>query len=275
MLERSLTLVLDAIADRLDGPLVIADVGAQILSGEAHVYQKLIDARLPVRVIGFEPQADRAAERRAAEPGVTIIETFIGDGQAHPFHLNNASATSSLLELDRTVCAGVATLAGLCTVGIERVATMTLDDALADEPWIDLLKLDIQGAELMALRGGSQVLRRTAVVQAEVEFVPIYAAQPLFSDVEQHLRRQRFELIDLMGQARRPPVVPSGRLRAERLLWADAIFTADTTRSDRTLLAQAILLAGVYGKICMAEQALAAYDKRHDTSLAELIAALS
>lgn len=250
--------------------LVVVDVGAQTLEGEAHVYAPLGGLGVPVRLIGFEPLAARAAARRAEEDGsVEIIEAFVGAGREEVFFENNASGTSSLLRLDPEFCAGFTSLAGLRTVGSARVRTERLDDLLGHVGAVDFLKLDIQGAELAALEAAGSVLERTALIQCEVEFAPIYQGQPLFSEVELFLRRAGFMLIDLMTQARRAPVVASGRAGAEQLLWADGVFArrADLV-SDDGLLAQAILAAALYDKPGIAERALANHDRRHGGRLA-------
>lgn len=91
--------------------------------------------------------------------------------------------------------------------------------------------------------------------------------------MEQHLRGAGFSFIDLMGQARRPPVVPSRRLRPDQLLWADALFAA-AHPDGQALLAQAVVFAGVYRKLSLAERALATYDALHGTGLAALVEVL-
>ncbi len=249
--------------------LVVVDVGAQTLEGEAHVYAPLGALGVPVRLIGFEPLAGRAAARRAEEGGgaedgsVEIIEAFVGAGREEVFFENNASGTSSLLRLDAEFCAGFTSLAGLRTIASSRVRTERLDDLLGHVPAVDFLKLDIQGAELAALQGAASVLARTAMIQCEVEFAPIYQGQPLFSEVELFLRRAGFMLIDLVTEARRAPVVASGRAGAEQLLWADGVFVRRAELvSDDGLLAQAILAAALYDKPGIAERALANHDHR-------------
>ena len=57
---------------------------------------------------------------------------------------------------------------------------------------IDLLWMDIQGAELMALQGLGERLADVGVIHTEVEFVEIYEGQPLFADIASHLMRRGF-----------------------------------------------------------------------------------
>ena len=274
--------VLLRIAERMDGPLAVVDVGAQSLHGEDHVYEPLRRLGLPVRVVGFEPLAARAAVRRAEEQdhaceihACEIMEAFIGDGETHVFHENNSSGTSSLLALNPATCGGFASLAGLRTVARSPVRTTTLDTLFAAGEPVDFLKLDIQGFELAALRGAVSLLPRVAMIQSEVEFAPIYAGQPLFSELELFLREHGFDFLDFHNPARRAPVVPSGRLRHEQLLWADALFTSRLAGAeDRVLLAQAILAIALYGRISVAERALAVYDRRHGAALAASVSGL-
>ena len=70
------------------------------------------------------------------------------------------------------------------------VQTHRLDDLDIDD--FDLLKIDIQGAELMVFQHGRERLRNAVAVQTEVSFVPLYRDQPTFGDVDRELRSQGF-----------------------------------------------------------------------------------
>jgi FkbM family methyltransferase len=52
------------------------------------------------------------------------------------------------------------------------VAVTTLDDALADVPAIDLVKIDVEGAEADVLRGAAETLRRTRYLLLELTLAP-------------------------------------------------------------------------------------------------------
>lgn len=75
--------------------------------------------------------------------------------------------------------------------GSEHVRTLRLDDWCAQEridpSEVDVLKLDVQGAELMALDGAPRMLRHVQLVMLEVAFVPYYAGCPLFDDVDGYM----------------------------------------------------------------------------------------
>lgn len=69
-------------------------------------------------------------------------------------------------------------------------------DEVIDSP-IDVLKLDLQGYELEALKGAERLLDRTRIIISEVEFVPLYDDQPLFGDIDAYLRARGFALRNL------------------------------------------------------------------------------
>jgi FkbM family methyltransferase len=59
---------------------------------------------------------------------------------------------------------------------------------------IDAMWMDIQGAELMALRGLGNSIHDVGLIYLEVEFFEIYQGQPLFADLKQFLNEQGFQL---------------------------------------------------------------------------------
>jgi FkbM family methyltransferase len=57
---------------------------------------------------------------------------------------------------------------------------------------IDILWLDAQGAELKILKGLGKHLEDVMIIQAEVEFLPQYAGQPLCGEVMHYLEQNGF-----------------------------------------------------------------------------------
>jgi FkbM family methyltransferase len=236
--------------------MTIVDIGAQMLGTETHAYQGLCRPDVPHRIIGFEPLADRVHEREADEAGgaLTMLPYAIGDGKTHTLHVNNDDATSSIFPINTSL---TSKFEHLHTLRIERtfpVATRTLDDSLNDDQ-IDFLKLDIQGAELMALQGAEKILSRTAVIHCEVEFAEIYRGQCLFPEVQNFLNDRGFSLIDIIVPHRYAYVNKSGVDSRDRLLWGDAVFFRDTNDAG-TLAAQALIASLVYQKASLAEHLL-------------------
>lgn len=61
---------------------------------------------------------------------------------------------------------------------------------------IDFLKLDIQGAELDALKGGNKTIKQSLGLEIEVEFQEIYFGQPLYGDINKYLISKKFYFND-------------------------------------------------------------------------------
>jgi len=257
----------------LDGRrLTVVDVGAQSLESEDHVYGPFRAAGVPHRVIGFELLAERLEERARGEGDewLTLLPHAVGDGGEHTLHVNNDDAASSLFPMNEALNSDFEHLSHLATVRRETVQTRRLDDVLPPDEPVDFLKLDIQGAELLALRGAERTLARTAVVHCEVEFSPLYLGQPLFPEVQNHLNARGFALIDLLVAHRYSHRVPSGRIAPDRLIWADAVFFREAEDDPAALLAQALVALLVYRKPTLAEHLLV----RRDALTGEMLAAL-
>ena len=77
------------------------------------------------------------------------------------------------------------------------VQTRTLDDFCSEHSVvaIDLIHMDVQGAELMVLRGASRMMEHIKTIWMEVERVPLYRDQPLKDEVESFMVSNGFELV--------------------------------------------------------------------------------
>ncbi|MCC7104922.1 MAG: FkbM family methyltransferase [Chloroflexi bacterium] len=64
----------------------------------------------------------------------------------------------------------------------------------------DLVWLDLQGAELHALRGLGAALAHASVIYTEVEFRPVYVGQPLFREIDGYLIAPGFSAVRLMNR---------------------------------------------------------------------------
>jgi FkbM family methyltransferase len=107
----------------------------------------------------------------------------------------------------------------------EKIAVQlrTLDDLLIDAGWdqpIDLLKIDVQGAELLAFKGAVRSLARIRLIWTEVSFRQQYEGSAEFADIYQFLSQQGFHLYSLHE---------GFRGEGGELLQADALFIANST----------------------------------------------
>lgn len=249
------------LAPHIDGYTVV-DVGAHG-TGEAEVYAQALIGKDSV-VIGFEPNARECARLNEQLSGLRKFFPYaIGDGMRGIFHVCQAPLTSSLLRPNRPLLVKFEGLAEMCEVVVEApIDTVRLDDIGGIE-FVDFLKLDIQGATLVALENAERLLDHTLVVHAEMEFVPIYAGESLFSECEIFLRHKGFmfhHFHNLEGRRMTHGAYTVGRCPSQTL-WADAVFVPSLRRLDRLPSRDLIRLAWtmdvVYGACDMAMACLA------------------
>lgn len=143
------------------------------------------------RVVFIEANPQLAKQLRArfaTRPDVTICEFAAADENGHAdFHLTSFDQSSSLLKLKRHA----EIYPEIVAAGTIQVIKRRLDDALAETGLADaafeLLSLDIQGAELMALRGAPTLLGRVRAVNCELAFEELYDGCPLATEIDAHL----------------------------------------------------------------------------------------
>ncbi len=78
-----------------------------------------------------------------------------------------------------------------------QVEAVRLDAYLAAQGigQVDLMWMDIQGAELMALQGLGGRLADVGLIHLEVEFRELYVGQPLYADLKRFLNARGFSLV--------------------------------------------------------------------------------
>ena len=252
----------------------IVDVGANAIDGTPP-YTPLL--RSGATVVGFEPNPE-ALERlnQMKRENETYLPHAIGDGQPHTLHICAAQGMTSLLLPNPAVLSLFHGFPRWSQVVATRpVDTVRLDD-VAEARGADMLKIDIQGGELMAMQHAEELLQSVLVIQTEVEFLPMYVGQPLFTDLDLFLRQRGFVLHRFFPAVSRviTPMLVGNDVYAgmSQLLWADAIFVRDFTRldtlSDRQLLATAAILHDCYASFDLALHLLTEHDRRIDGSLA-------
>ena len=148
------------------------------------------------RIISFEPLPGPAAIFRrvfARDPMVTLHEKAVGpkSGEAD-IHVAAADDSSSLLPmaLQTSLFPGSGEC-GTAQIRVARLADCLSCDEIRPPA---LLKLDVQGYELQALRGCEELLDRSTWIYAECSFVELYAGQALADEVIAWLRDRNFFL---------------------------------------------------------------------------------
>lgn len=152
--------------------------------------------RSPI-IHAFEPIPDLAKElikTYSTRKNVAIHENALGaDNKQISFNVFNFIGSSSVFSAS-DIARGYHGKKMDTSQEIQ-VQQVRLDEILDDE--IDILKLDLQGYELEALKGCGRLLENIKTMTVEVEFVPMYDGQPLFGDIDVFLRKNGFKLLNL------------------------------------------------------------------------------
>lgn len=257
-------------------PIGVVDIGALMLNEDSAPYDKLVKKGLAT-VVGFEPN-EPECERLRQHYGSAhrFYPHFIGDGKPGTYYETNMVMTGSLYKPNKKVMDKFMNLYELCTPVAEHpVLTHTLDD-LEDLGLVDYLKIDVQGAELSVFKGASKALSTALFVHTEVEFAALYENQPLFAEVDQHMRAAGFQFhtFDSIGQRSFKPMVVDQNINRglRQILWADAIYVRDFTRFDELTSDQLIKIAliahEIYQSYDLAHHAIANLDLKEGTNFA-------
>jgi FkbM family methyltransferase len=192
----------EAVARRLSPGMIFCDVGANAgffsLLGAAIVGSK-------GAVISFEPHPETANQLRQQMAvngcnNVEIIEAAVCD------KVGNAEFSDDT----------VAVMASLTQIGGGRrtitVKTETLDSAFRLRPAPDLIKIDVEGAEIDALRGGEQLIHR----KKPVLLVEIHSPE-LAMEYDAVMKRFNYRTLSLEGN------VISAGISGERFVVSEPI----------------------------------------------------
>jgi FkbM family methyltransferase len=179
---------------------VIFDVGASI-GKTIDAYRDLFPAS---KIVGFEPFEESFAEARLRETqdGQTRVFNLALGAVNGPenFHVNSSAPTNSLLATDDhgPKVWGKGLLETQKTVQVDVVR---LDDFLAKEgiQRVDLLKLDVQGAEPLVLEGAADTLanNRIGIIYTEIITMPTYVGQKSFDEMLKLFADRNFQLYNI------------------------------------------------------------------------------
>jgi FkbM family methyltransferase len=176
-------------------PLKLFDVGAR-----GGIDERWDGLERYLEVVGFEPdpeECDRLNE--AAGSRQRYLPFALGSArQTVPFHVAAWPVASSIYPPDPDFLANFAGGDLLRNVETREIETTTLDEVCEQQgTWPDLLKIDVEGAELDVLRGGTEAVRRATALDVELAFAPLRPEAPGFPEVNEYLAVRGFTLAGL------------------------------------------------------------------------------
>ncbi|MEY2573897.1 MAG: hypothetical protein QOJ87_2110 [Verrucomicrobiota bacterium] len=137
-------------------------------------------------------------EKYSGDARITVVAAALSDrnGEA-AFEINRSQASSSLLSIDPRNSKWFGR--DLSVASSITVPTVTLPELMARQGLdsVDLLKLDLQGAERLVLTGGAEALDQVRVIYTEVFFERLYDGAWLFWELNEFLSGRSFKLCGL------------------------------------------------------------------------------
>jgi FkbM family methyltransferase len=205
--------------------VTILDVGAfKGITVEAY------RAKFPnAEIYCFEPFPDSVAVLRkkfANDDKVHIVPKAVAEESGRrAFYANEFDATNSLLPrpaFDRRYYPQKAGPKDVMEVEVTALDGFATVNGVSE---IDILKLDIQGGELMGLHGAKALLQTGCIslIYTEIAFIPHYEGAPLFHEIWSFLVDFGYSLFDIFDIHR----ATNGQIR-----YGNALFVGESVRSN-------------------------------------------
>ncbi|MEE9387232.1 MAG: FkbM family methyltransferase [Paracoccaceae bacterium] len=161
----------------LDRLTDVVDIGANPLDDPP--YKPLLDAKL-CRVHGFEPQPEAFEKLQQTKSDLeTYYDCAVGNGKKQTLNIYQQSGLSSVFELDMESIEFLGRSKRAATLREQVPLTTRRLDKIDGITNIDLLKIDVQGAESMIFDSGKSKLKDAVAVVTELRFFPLYYDEKL------------------------------------------------------------------------------------------------
>jgi len=188
-----------------------------ILHVGAHLGEELVDyieagwgSKKRIWVEAQSNLADNLRKKVSGDLDI-VLEACVWSESGEEKVFNNAtnSQSSSLLEFaEHSV-----DYPEITKMSETRMITIRLDDLLSKDEKIDLVNLDIQGAELEAIKGLGNLAANVKWIYTEVNWKYMYANCPLIDDIDSELEKIGF--------------VRVATKKAFRASWGDALYVKE------------------------------------------------
>ena len=208
----------------IDNPTIF-DVGANIGQTADEYRLRFPDSK----IYCFEPfpsSVEALKEKFSDDSGIDIVSKAVADKSGvQKFYLTGFSTTHSLfprLTRGRRYYPSSTGPRSETKVSVTSIDEFTSEKGIEN---IDILKFDVQGSEMLALKGASQLLEKKAVslIYTDINFTFHYDGGVLFHELWKFLADFQYSLFDIYHLKR----ATNGQIR-----YGDAIFVSKQVRSQ-------------------------------------------
>lgn len=238
-------------------PVQIADIGARQMN-RPPAYQQLLEIEA-AELTGFEPDPEAYKVLCDTAPAhARYINKAVGKPGKATFYAHHIGSLSSIFTLSAKAAVYLGKGFWVKRPIVEHEMTLVSLDKVKDMPKLDVLKMDIQGAEYDVLKGGKKTLADAVMIIPEIRFYQMYNDEPMWADIDILMRKNGYVLHSFMHQKQvRLPSPLSKKLNKTawtQLLDGDAVYIPNL-ETPEDLTDEQIKILG----LC-ADNVLGAYD---------------
>ena len=148
------------------------------------------------RILSFEPlttEFNLLAERSHKDLNWEALNLAVGDGNYNSeINISNNSVSSSLSQI---LPDHIEAESSSKTIGQQSIEIVSLDEY--EHSWVKssdsiFIKIDVQGFEKKVLDGALNLLGKTALIQLELSFNPLYSDDVCFNEMKLFLKEKGF-----------------------------------------------------------------------------------
>ncbi|HXR36327.1 MAG TPA: FkbM family methyltransferase [Candidatus Binataceae bacterium] len=201
----------------------VIDVGANVGQFAIAAAMLFPDAR----IYSFEPHPgcfEHLVKNAARLPRIKPIQAALGEraGVAQ-LRINSHSHSSSLMPLAQAHRQAFPSAVEVQTLGVRQTTLDAVFGAIELETPV-LLKLDVQGYEAQAVRGGREMLKRVQWMVSEASLKPMYEGEVLFMGLVRLMEDEGFSFSRPVGFLNDP--------QTGEILQLDALFTRNAIAKE-------------------------------------------
>lgn len=182
------------IKNKKSNNIIIIDIGAA--NGDSPII--FAKAFPDAKIIAYEPipySFEIAKEKCKNYKNINIKKIALSDKKGEQeLYITSNYVSSSLFQLDKNTYDSVTSKEEIT------VQTDTLDNEINEYSTIDLIKIDVQGAEKIVLENGIETLQKTKLVLIEMSVSNQYQGGCLYFQIDKLMREHNFKLVGLFNK---------------------------------------------------------------------------